>query len=354
MVNVIVGAQFLYAIGHKMPDYAGIILLSILTLTVTFFGYRVIHVYEKVSWVAPLIAFLTIAGTLGKSHDFVNVPMGRGRGELGGVLSFGSTVFGFGTGYTSVAADYTVYQPSNRSRWRIFLAIWAGILPTLLFTEMLGAALVTTIHSNGGHNAYKKGYDDASTGGLLAALLFPQIGGWGKACMVLLALSIVATNCPNVYSVSLTMKVIGEWTDRVPRFVWTIIATAVYTGVAIPANLFFEAFLRNFMDGIGYWLAIYEGIALTDHFFFHRDMTGYQPQNYNQREQFPVGIAAILALFIGVAGVILGMSQTWWVGPVARHAGVPPHGGDVGFELGFLFASLGYLVIRHTELWILS
>ncbi|KAJ5293570.1 hypothetical protein N7508_008391 [Penicillium antarcticum] len=44
--------------------------------------------------------------------------------ELGSVLSYGSTVFGFGTGYTSFAADYTVYQPSNRPRRKVFLATW--------------------------------------------------------------------------------------------------------------------------------------------------------------------------------------------------------------------------------------
>ena len=174
MLNFIVVAQLLHAVNHNIPGYAGILILAFLTLLVTFFGYRVIHVYEKVSLYPPLGVFITIMGVLIKSNDFVNVPMGRGWAELGSVLSFGSTVFGFGTGYTSVAADYTVYQPSDRSRWRIFLATWLGILPTLLFTEMLGAALVTTTYANDGDNVYKKGYDEAQTGGLVAALLFPQ------------------------------------------------------------------------------------------------------------------------------------------------------------------------------------
>lgn len=43
-------------------------------------------------------------------------------------------------------------------------------------------------------------YNDGSVGGLLGAVLAP-VGGFGKFCLVLLALSIVANNIPNNYSV---------------------------------------------------------------------------------------------------------------------------------------------------------
>jgi len=44
-------------------------------------------------------------------------------------------------------------------------------------------------------------YSSGSVGGLLGAVLAP-VGGFGKFCLVLLALSIVANNIPNNYSVS--------------------------------------------------------------------------------------------------------------------------------------------------------
>jgi hypothetical protein len=52
------------------------------------------------------------------------------------------------------------------------MATWLGVFPTLLFTELLGAALVTATDLNGGDNAYQKGYDEAGVRGLLGALLF--------------------------------------------------------------------------------------------------------------------------------------------------------------------------------------
>ncbi|CAI7595374.1 hypothetical protein N7533_003781 [Penicillium manginii] len=347
--NIIVGAQLINAVNPDVPGYAGILIIAFCTLAVVFFGYKVVHAYEYWSWIPTFIVFLVVLGVFAHSGDFVNIPMRTGKIELGAVLSYGSTVFGFGTGYTSFAADYTVYQPSDRSRRKVFLATWLGIFPTLLFTELLGAALVTAITLNGGDNPYNAGYQDNGVGGLLGALLFPRVGGFGKFCVIILALSIVANNCPNIYSVSLTLMVMGRWTRHVPRFVWTIIATAIYIAIAIPGYSHFEAVLENFMHFIGYWLAIYEGIALTEHFVFRRGFSGYQPEDYDNRDKLPPGIAALLAFCCGVVGMVIGMSQSWYVGPVAKLAGLAPAGGDVGFELGFAFAAISYAILRFIE-----
>lgn len=348
--NIIVGAQLINAVNPNVPGYAGILIIAFCTLLVVFFGYQVVHAYEYWSWIPTFIVFLVVLGVLAHSGDFTNLPMGAGSAELGAVLSYGSTVFGFGTGYTSFAADYTVYQPSNRPRRKVFMATWLGIFPTLLFTELLGAALVTATDLNGGDNAYQKGYDEAGVGGLLGALLFPRVGGFGKFCVVILALSIVANNCPNIYSVSLTLMVMGRWTRHVPRFVWTIVATGVYIAIAIPGYSHFEAVLENFMHFIGYWLAIYEGVALTEHFVFRRGFSGYNAGDYDDRHRLPPGIAALLAFCCGVVGMVTGMSQSWYVGPIAASAGPAPTGGDVGFELGFAFAAFSYAILRTLEL----
>lgn len=348
--NIIVGAQLLNAVNENVPGWAGILIIAFCTLAIVFFGYKVVHAYEYWSWIPTFIVFLVVLGVFAHSGDFVNIPMKAGTTELGAVLSYGSTVFGFGTGYTSFAADYTVYQPSNRPRRRVFLATWLGIYPTLLFTELLGAAVVTATSINGGDNAYQKGFDQAGVGGLLAAVLFDRIGGFGKFCVVILALSIVANNCPNIYSVPLTMMTLGRWTRNVPRWIWSTIGTGIYIAIAIPGYSNFESTLENFMNFIGYWLAIYEGIALTEHFVFKRGFGGYRPEDYDNPKALPPGIASTAAFCMGIVGMVLGMSKTWYIGPVAKAAGTPPYGGDVGFELGFAFAAVSYLGFRTLEL----
>jgi len=233
-VNSIVGAQLINAVNPDVPGYAGIIIIAFCTFIVTLFGYKVVHAYEFWSWIPTFIIFMIILGVFAHSGDFVNIPMGVGTSELGSVLSFGSVVYGFATGWTSYAADYTVYQPSTQSRTKVFFATWLGLIFPLLFTEMLGVAVMTATDLNGGDNIYMQGYTASGTGGLLYAVLVPHLGTFGKFCLVILALSIIANNCPNIYSVALTVQVLGRWTQYIPRFVWTAVGTGVYIAIAIP------------------------------------------------------------------------------------------------------------------------
>lgn len=103
--------------------------------------------------------------------------------------------------------------------------------------------------------------------------------------------------------------------------------------------------LQNF---IGYWLAVYEGISLTEHFVFKRGFSGYRAEHYDQPKELPPGIAAIGAFCFGVVGFVMGLDQPeWYVGPIADKIG--PYGGDVGFELGFAFAAVTYIPFRYLE-----
>jgi len=343
-VNSIAGAQLIAAVNSDVPGYAGILIISFCTLFVTLFGYKVVHAYEFWSWVPATIVFFITLGVFAHSGDFVAIPMGFGTSELGSVLSVGSIVYGFATGWTSYAADYTVYQPSTQSKKQVFLWTWLGLIIPLLFTEMLGAAIGSCIITN---ERYGTAWgDNGSVGGLLSAVLVYHLGTFGKFCLIILALTIIANNCPNIYSVALTVQVLAKWTQRIPRFIWTAIGTAIYIAIAIPGYDHFAKVLSQFMDFIGYWLAIYEGIALTDHFVFKRGFGGYQPELYDCPSKLPPGIAAVAAFCVGVVGMVMGMSQAWFVGPVAQKAG----GGDVGFELGFAFAAVSYIAFRKLEL----
>ncbi|CAI7566034.1 unnamed protein product [Penicillium glandicola] len=348
--NAIVGAQLLNAVNSSVPGYAGILIIVFCTLLVTFSGYKFVHYYEYWSWIPTTIVFLIVFGMFAHSGDFVNIPMGVGISEMGSCLSFGSTVYGFATGWTSYAADYTVYQPKTQSRRLVFFATWLGLVIPLLFTQFLGIAVMSaTAMGDGVNNKYALGYAASSNGGLLAAVLDP-LGGFGKFCLVILALSIIANNCPNIYSVGLTLQVLGRGTQRVPRFIWTFLASCVSLAIAIPGYSHFETVLENFMSLIAYWLAIYSAIALVDHFAFRRGFGGYHPEDYEHADKLPAGIAASVAFVFGVVGVVVGMSQTWWIGPIAHHAGDPSYGGDVGFELGFAFSALVYWILRPIEI----
>jgi len=347
-VNVIVGAQLFNAVNSNMPGWAGIIVIAAATFLVTLFGYKIVHTYERYSWIPCLIIFLIVLGEFAHSGNFSNIPMGVGISEAGSALSFAASVFGFATGWTSYAADYTVYQPVNRSRRSVFAWTFAGLSFPLLFTEMLGAAVATAMAANDGNNEFGNGYFSSGIGGLLAAVIVPPLGRFGQFCLVILALSIIANNCPNIYSVSLSLQLLARKSQRVPRFIWTFIATLVYCAIAIPGYSHFESVLENFMLLIAYWLAIYEGISVSEHVLFKRGFGGYHPEDYMSKDKLPPGFAAILAFCFGVMGAVLGMAQQWFIGPIGKLCG-GKFGGDVGFELAFAFSAISYCILRYFE-----
>lgn len=347
-VNVIVGAQLFNAVNPKMPGWAGILVIAAATFLVTLFGYKIVHAYERYSWIPCLIIFLIILGEFAHSGDFYNIPMGTGISEAGSCLSFAASVFGFATGWTSYAADYTVYQPVHRSRKSVFLWTFAGLAFPLLFTEMLGAAVATAMYANNGDNVYYSGYKSSGIGGLVAAVIVPPLGKFGQFCLVIMALSIIANNCPNIYSVSLSLQLLARVSQRVPRFLWTFIGTVVYVAIAIPGYGHFQSVLENFMLLIAYWLAIYEGISVSEHIIYKRGFSGYAPENYMNKNKLPPGFAAIIAFGFGIMGAVLGMAQQWFTGPVGKLCG-GLFGGDVGFELAFGFSAISYIVMRYFE-----
>lgn len=364
-VNVIVGAQLINAVNTNVPGYAGIIIIAAATWIVTVFGYKVVHAYEFWSWIPSFIIFLIVLGEFAHSGRFSNLPMQTGSSEIGSILSFASSVFGFGTGWTSYAADYTVYQPAHVSRVKTFIWTWGGLILPLCFTEMLGLAVATATLDTV-DTSYATGYEDAGIGGLLAAVLFPPLGRFGQFCLVILALSIIANNCPNIYSLTFSLQVMARWTQAVPRFIWTFVGTIVYCAIAIPGYSHFEQVLENFMLLIvcsfrrskrsslalnyisqGYWLAIYEGVSLCEHFIFKKRQ--YDLSIWNSPALLPPGIAAVLAFCFGVFGAVMGMAQVWFIGPIGRKIGSPKYGGDIGFELAFCFAFVSYLGLRFLE-----
>ncbi|RLN58006.1 hypothetical protein BBJ28_00021575 [Nothophytophthora sp. Chile5] len=346
-VNVIVGAQVINAVNSDVPGWAGILIITVCTFVVSLFGYKVVHAYQFWSWIPVFIVFVIVLGQFAHSGAYVNIPMGVGESEVGDVLSFGSTVFGFAIGWTAIAADYTVYQPVTQSKTKVFFATYLGLILPLLFTQFLGVALMTATDEEG---IYLDGYNEAGSGGLIAAVIVGPMGGFGQFCLVLIALSVIANNSPNIYSFSMAVQVFGEWTRKVPRFVWTFVGSVIYAAVAIPGYSHFEDVLENFMNIIGYWMSVYAAIALTEHFYFRKGFSGYNPADYDKPEKLPRGFAAIFSFCVGVVGAILGMSQTWYVGPIALLCGEAPYGGDVGFELAWGFAIISYLITRSLEL----
>jgi purine-cytosine permease-like protein len=216
----------------------------------------------------------------------------------------------------------------------------------MVLVQILGAAVATAMINNKG---YQDAYDSGNIGGLLAHVLIPPMGRFGEFCVVVLALSIIANNTPNSYSIPFSLQVLAKWTQRIPRFVWTLLGACAYVAIAVAGYDRFSTWLENFLVLFSYWLATYQGIALSEHFIFRRGVRGYRPEDHTKPAALPPGFAAITSVGFGIMGGVLGMSQPWFVGPIGRLCGSPERGGDVGLELAFAFSSLSYVVLRKLE-----
>ncbi|KAI0952236.1 hypothetical protein AcW1_004395 [Taiwanofungus camphoratus] len=348
VVNSIVGAQTLRAVSdhHQIPTAAAIIIIAIGTIIVSFMGYRFVHLYEKYCWIPVAIIFIIYLGQIARFCD--SGPWGgTGPVEAANVLSFGAAIAGFALGWTSLAADYTVRMPEDMSTVKVFFWTYVGLNIPLILIEVLGAAAMTTF---GNKPAWAQAYADNSVGGLLGAGLVGPMGGFGRFLLVILSLSIIANNIPNIYSLALTFQNIHPYAQAIPRVFIVVVGSAVYIVLAIVGASHFEEWLDTLLTILSYWLAIFSTILIEEHLIFRKGRwANYEPDEYNNWRKLPLGAASFIALGCGVAGAVLGMAQQWYVGQIARRIGDPIYGGDIGFELSFAFTAVVFPPLRYIE-----
>ncbi|ODV82340.1 purine-cytosine permease [Suhomyces tanzawaensis NRRL Y-17324] len=346
-VNIMALAQLLHIVNNgTLPPWAGCLIIVVLTIFVSLCGYHVIHIYEKWSWIPNAVAFIAIIARMSISKNFTFGHMVGGANTAGSVFSFGGAVFGFATGWTTYASDYTVYQPRNANATRIFFGILVGLWVPLLFTLILGAACATGTLTD---EVWAKNWEENSVGGLVYSILVvDSLHGFGQFLCVLLALSTVANNVPNMYSMALSSQAFWSPLARIPRVAWSLVGNFATLAISIPAYYKFDSFMSQFMSLVSYYLAIYLSICLSEHFIHNKgDFAAYDYEHYKDPSIYSKGIAGIFAFCCGVAGVVVGMAQEWYVGVLGRKIG--EHGGDIGFELAFAFAFIGYNLVRPFE-----
>jgi NCS1 nucleoside transporter family len=342
-VNVIVGGQIVAALSHgAVPAWVGILIIAILTTFVSLFGYRYVHRYERYAWIPMVIIFVILLVIAGPHFTAVPTPA-FSVASFASFISFGGAVYGFATGWSSYAADYNVNQPEDTPSSRIFWLTFLGVTIPCILLEVLGLALTTVV-------AYKgKGGGD-----LLGAVLQP-LGGFGTFLLLLLALSVIANNIPNDYSLGLSMQVLGKTFQHVPRAVWTLIGAVIYVILALLLAGNFDSTLNSFLLLVAYWLGPWSIILILEHFVFRHGR--YNLEDWNTPSRLPIGWAAIVSMAIGLFGAFLGAAQVIVVGknvipaigPLANLIN-PGYGMDIGFELGVVLAAISYLILRRVEL----
>jgi NCS1 nucleoside transporter family len=361
-VNVVVGGQLVTALacgaapaekctavvlGVSMSGVLlrvlGILLIALLTTLVSIYGYRYVHRYERFAWIPMAIIFAIVTVVMVTTNHVVVIPTpAMNAAEIASLVSFGGAVYGFATGWSSYAADYNVNQPENTRPARVFWLTFLGIFIPCVLLETLGMMLGA-------------GFGLNVQGGQLVGVALSPLGAFGKVLVFLLALSIIANNIPNDYSLGLTVQVFGRSWQRVPRYIWTLIGAIVYVIAAILTAGNFNNTLNSFLLLVAYWLGPWAIILIIEHFVIRRGR--YNVDDWNNRRLLPLGWAAIVSMVVGLFGVFLGFAQVLvYNGHETPITGVigglmnKPYGMDVGFELGIVLSLIVYLILRPIEL----
>ena len=205
----------------------------------------------------------------------------------------------------------------------------------------MGAACMTAVKVS---PAFASAYENHGAGGLMGEVLHP-LHGFGQFLLVLLALSIIGCNLVNVYSAAFMCQNFHPWALRVPRFVYTILATAIIIAVSIAGEDSFNEVLESFLDVIGYYVTPFLACIAFDYFFFrHRSLP---LDDWNDMNKLPVGIAGFFAVGMGFVGGVLFMDQKWYEGVVSR--AIKPDGCELGWLFSGVFSLIGFVPARLIE-----
>ncbi|KAJ7927492.1 permease for cytosine/purines, uracil, thiamine, allantoin-domain-containing protein [Mycena leptocephala] len=338
ILDCILGGQTLAAVADGNLSWSiGIVIIAVISLLVSFCGWKILHWYERFAWIPIVIIFLIAVGLGGKNFQHIP-PVEPATAPT--ILSFAAVIASYVLTWSPLSSDFSCYMrpdaPSKRIFWYSYLGL---VLPTVAlqcFGALIGACLA-------GVPAWEAGYESGNVGGILDAMLSPA-KGFGKFLTVLLALSVMGNVAATFYSISLNMQILMPVLVVVPRYVFSILATAIVIPLSIVGANNFYMTLSNFLGLIGYWASAFIAVVLEEHFIFRKgDAALYNLADWNTPSRLPSGVAAVGAAVCGIGIVIPSMAQVWYTGPIAETTG------DIGIELAFVVTMVVYPPLRLLE-----
>jgi len=330
--NAVLGAQSLHGLFPGLGINAGIVLISVVSVLGTIFGYRLIHAYTRLisyfSGSVLLLALVWIVGVHGLPDDF----MQRGGFNWPGFMGTLSIAALWQLAFAPYVSDYSRYMPMETGARAAFWASYAGVCLGALLPMLLGVVVGLSIAG-----------DDVAAG-------FRQLMPASLNLILLMTLSIgiVASNAMNCYCGTLSTITIGQ--TLMPR--WSakagsraIVALALFSISMMMALLGKDDFMDNYLNFIMlllYVLVPWTAINLVDYYlvmhgsydvpsFFRRDGGIYGYFNWT----------AIFCYCLGFAVQVPFMATDLYTGAVARAL----NGADISWLVGLLVVSPVYYVL---------
>ena len=384
VVNCVVGGQILASISDdKVPLWAGIVIIAGVTISVAIGGIKQLMRVEALLSVPVNLAFLLLYIVASQKFQYLTLEdaIVDSATIKGNWLSFFSLCYSITSTWGGIASDYYILFPESTPDYQVFTVTFLGTFLPTTFVGIIGLLIGNVAL---GYKPWGDAYAKWGMGGLLNEAFKPW-GGGGKFLLVIIFLSLISNNILNTYSAAFGLQLAGTVFARIPRWLWAIGITAVYLVAALVGRNEFSTILGNFLPMIGYWISMYFILLLEENTIFRTNRfhhlyelefaedgsydapssvedSSNEPLNmkqstshhynfkiWNDYDKLTHGWAAAASFVIGATGAAVGMSQTYWVGPVARRIG-GEYGGDIAMWLCMGFSGIVYPGLRYAEL----
>jgi purine-cytosine permease-like protein len=313
---------------------------------ISFVGLKAILIYERYAWIIFFVIFMIFFGEVGKYADNTSPASVTGLDFSGTVLSLVAIIYGSSASWVTMASDYYVHYPANVSRVKVFLLTTFGIAIPTSIGMMAGAVVASSLNNQ---PDWAEVYEDPNQGlgFLIQTMLYPR--GFAKFILTLLVLSGINVNVISIYSAAISCQQFARPFARVPRFIWTLLCFVCILALALGGRQQLNTYLQDFLTLLGYWCTSYFVIIFTEHWLFRKgNFANYDLDGWNDPARLPLGIAAFIAFSLGVVAWVMGMVETWYVGPLGKLTGT--YGGDVANELTFVVTLVTFIPARYLEL----
>ena len=315
-VNTIAGAYALqYFFGGSL--ILGVVILSLVQVTIAFFGHDLIQTAEKYLVYVLTLAFLALT-VVAVQHLSLSVPANvKAEAAVGGfsgafILTV-SIMVGYMVGWIPYSSDYTRYlridTGAAQVKKTVFSYAFLGAVISTVWIEALGALLGAAV-------SFTKPSD-------LFTSWMPE---WFKVpFLIAVVLGTISANILNIYSATLSALAVGV---KLKQHIAALITGGIGTIIAVLAAANFITNYENFLLVLGYWTMPWIAITLLCHLT-------------NRVSRLPVS-AAFVAWVTAIAVSWPFYNQALYVGPVAAKL---PQIGDATFIVSFVAAAVFYYLL---------
>ncbi|WEW57223.1 hypothetical protein PRK78_002685 [Emydomyces testavorans] len=125
IIDCVIGGQTLSAVNsNDVSVNVGIVIVAMLALCISFFGYKVLHQYERYGWIPILVSIIIASGCGGKHFSKQAHPP---PASASAVLSFGGLIAGFLIPWAALSTDFCTYILPDVSSRRVFSYVYLSL-----------------------------------------------------------------------------------------------------------------------------------------------------------------------------------------------------------------------------------